>query len=673
MSEERWRRVEKLFHLVAALPLAERGAYLDAQCDEDEVRSQVEELLAWDEEAGDFIESAIGSASARAIEDHDPLGRKRTIGKYEIDGLIGRGGFGVVYRGRDPDLGREVAVKSCSALDPNLRRRFLQEAQIAARLQHPAIVVVHDLLLEEGVPFMVQELLGGEDLSALIARGERLSVAQRISILSQVARGLAYAHSQGVVHRDVKPSNIRLLADGSVKLLDFGVAKLLHEPTDLTQQGSALGTSGYLAPEQLEGGEVDERADLFAFGVVAYELLAERRPFHGATQAEVSYRLLHQEASALVAIWPRCPPALSQLVAGCLEKDRVRRPSTLAPVVAQLEALGRRHEGDPSWGAPPVLRESSGEPTAMIREDDPPRRRWALASVVALALLVVVVSLMRHRESNGPDRAALAPSFPPSSLPNVLAEPVNPGSAEHDSLLGQSRPAQERVLALGPTTTIVRENPAVASRSVNGESGDAKAAGEPPFEDPPSPVRELKMALAMSPVTQRDPGEHETNSSAPVTKLEAITTPIAAGAASQWPGVSPRPLTPADSLGTTGATDGESSAELDVEPTLQDEVLLRPGADVDRPRLIHYPTPVYPRSARRRRQEGQVLVAVLVDETGAVLQALIQRCEPRGLGFEEAALTAARAAQFAPAQRDGVAGKMWTDLPFEFSLGKERL
>ncbi len=687
MSDERWRRVETLFHAAVALPVAERGPYLDAHCDSAPLRRQVEELLSWDGEADGFIESAIGSASAQAIEDHDPLEHRRTIGKYEIYGAIGRGGFGVVYRGRDPDLGREVAVKSCSALDPSLRRRFLQEAQIAARLQHPAIVVVHDLLLEDGMPFMVQELLAGEDLSTLIARGARLpevrlSVAQRLSILTQVAQGLAYAHEQGVVHRDVKPANVRVLPDGSVKLLDFGVAKLLHEPTDLTQRGFALGTAGYLAPEQLEGGEIDERADIFSFGVLAFELLVERRPFRGATLSEVSYRLLHEEPPAVARLWPGCPPALGRLVGGCLEKSRERRPSTLAPVVDELSALRRRHQGDPVGESPPALVEASEESTRVVPRRGPHRWRWVLAAAAVLAL-VVTGSWMRQRGSQPPDGPALPVAAIPSTSPKGLAEPGGQGSAASDLPSGEGRPPAQRPTASGSLLTAEKAGRVASPAAANGEVGRQETIEEPLIEDPPLPVEELSedaapVAAARVADMQQRSGGQDAAASAPMTRLQAATgftpPPSTGPAADLFKGgeVADREIPAEPVAGATLAEAKPPAARPEVRDRGQPDALLTSGAGVERPRLIEVPPPVYPRSARRRRQEGQVVVAVLVDETGAVLQALVQHSEPRGLGFEEAALAAARAARFVPAQRDGVAGKMWTDLPFEFSLAKER-
>jgi len=159
------------------------------------------------------------------------------IGKYSIVGQIGTGGFGVVYEGRDPFLKRRVAIKTCSSDEPDIRDRFFREAEIAGNLQHRNIVTVHDFGVQDGIPFLVQEYLSGEDLDRLVARREALSPARRVEILAQAARGLEYAHSKGVIHRDIKPGNIRVTDEGLVKIMDFGIAKLSNVASHLTRSG----------------------------------------------------------------------------------------------------------------------------------------------------------------------------------------------------------------------------------------------------------------------------------------------------------------------------------------------------------------------------------------------------------------------------------------------------
>jgi serine/threonine-protein kinase len=260
------------------------------------------------------------------------------IGKYAIVGQIGTGGFGVVYEGRDPFLKRRVAIKTCNSEEPELRDRFFREAEIAGNLQHRNIVTVHDFGIQDGVPYLVQEYLTGEDLDRLVARREPLPAAQRVDILVQAARGLEYAHRHDVIHRDVKPANIRLTADGTVKIMDFGIAKLSNVASHLTRTGMALGTAAYLPPEQIRGTAVDHRADIFSFGVTAYELLSYKRPFGGKTISALFWELLQREPEPLAHHWPSCPPELEQVVSRCLAKEPQQRYAGFSELIPALEA-----------------------------------------------------------------------------------------------------------------------------------------------------------------------------------------------------------------------------------------------------------------------------------------------------------------------------------------------
>lgn len=270
---------------------------------------------------------------------HDPLEGRDRLGRYELIRRIGSGGVAVVYRGWDPEREADVAIKICTSANPKLRRRFLLEAQIAAALQHPNVTRVLDLGSEDDCPYLVQELLEGEDLSACIKRRDPMTLRERIAVLVQIARGLAHAHAQGVLHRDVKPRNIRVLPDGSVKIMDFGFAKLLDRDLNLTTKGVAIGTLGYVSPEQFRGEQVDARADVFSFGVLAYELLTGTRPFAGTSFPEISRRLLEEDPRPLHELNPECDPRLSGLIAACLVKDREWRLAGFEPILRELEAL----------------------------------------------------------------------------------------------------------------------------------------------------------------------------------------------------------------------------------------------------------------------------------------------------------------------------------------------
>jgi serine/threonine-protein kinase len=343
LQHRRWQQVQELFAAVAELPPEERARHLGRHCADAAVRAEVESLLASDVAADGFLESAIAAGSALFEADRDPLARRARVGKYELAERIGAGGFGAVWRAEDPLLGRQVAIKSCTSEDPKLRQRFLREAQIAARLQHPHITTVFDFGQQDDVPYLVQELLPGEDLAQQIRRRPTTTLAARLDILVQVGAALAYAHRRGVLHRDVKPANVRILPEGTAKLMDFGIAKLVHDDSGsgsgLTSGGVAFGTIGYMSPEQLNGEPPDRRSDIFAFGVLAYELLTYEQPFGGSSFSEVSLKLLEKEPPPLRERCPECPRGLAALVERCLVKDPAGRWQSMEPVVEGLEAM----------------------------------------------------------------------------------------------------------------------------------------------------------------------------------------------------------------------------------------------------------------------------------------------------------------------------------------------
>ncbi|HEY6555406.1 MAG TPA: protein kinase [Vicinamibacteria bacterium] len=293
------------------------------------------------------------------------------IGKYEVIRKIGQGGFGVVFEGRDPFIKRRVAIKTCSTEDDEIRKRFFREAEIAGNLQHRHVVTVFDLGVQDGVPYLVQEYLPGEDLAHKIKRRDPLDDFTKLSYLVQVAEGLEYAHAQGVVHRDIKPANIRILDDDSVKIMDFGIAKLASAETQLTHTGMAMGTAGYLPPEQIRGEKVDLRADIFSYGVMSYELLAGQRPFVADNMSAVLFQIIGQEPPPLPSVWPQCPPALERLVKKCLAKNPAERYASFTPLLADLRPIreGVRGHAAPVASAPETPTQVlSNVPTAVELE-----------------------------------------------------------------------------------------------------------------------------------------------------------------------------------------------------------------------------------------------------------------------------------------------------------------
>ena len=270
----------------------------------------------------------------------DKTGVGGSIGKYEIVEPIGSGGFATVFKAWDPVIKRAVAIKMCK-VGSDLHARFFQEAELAGRLQHPNITTIYECGVEGEVPFLVQELLSGEDLSALIARREAIPLAEKIRILVGVALGLEYAHHAGVIHRDIKPANIRLLESGAVKIMDFGIAKAIGAPSGLTGPGVTVGSSSYMSPEQVSGDPVDFRTDIFSFGVVAYELFTFRQPFHDDNLFRLLETIVKEDAESLARVAPDLPLELVTLVERAMQKDPADRFASMKQMRDLLAAAHR--------------------------------------------------------------------------------------------------------------------------------------------------------------------------------------------------------------------------------------------------------------------------------------------------------------------------------------------
>ena len=267
-------------------------------------------------------------------------GRVATIGKYLVERVLGRGSTGTVYLARDPALDRRVAVKVLTpgpADPPELRVRFLREAEAAGRLRHPNIVAVYGVGEDAGQPYIAMEYVEGVDLEQVIQGGERYPVEWALDVLRQVCEGLACAHRNGIVHRDMKPANIRVSSAGEVKIMDFGLARV--PSSTLTQSGRLLGTIQYMAPEQLEGASVDNRADIFSVGAIAYELVARRKPFQGESLPAVMLEILHGAPDP--AALPATPysPGLERIILKALARDREHRYPSLEAMHADLARL----------------------------------------------------------------------------------------------------------------------------------------------------------------------------------------------------------------------------------------------------------------------------------------------------------------------------------------------
>jgi eukaryotic-like serine/threonine-protein kinase len=306
------------------------------------------------------------------------------LGIYEIVAPLGAGGMGEVYRARDQSLDREVAIKVLPkewSSDHDRLRRFEQEARAAAALNHPNILAVYNFsTTEDHAPYLVTELLQGQTLRERLQQAE-IPVRKAVEYALQTVRGLAAAHAHGIVHRDLKPENLFLTRDGVVKILDFGLAKLVRpdgsEPqgsgatVSMTELGVVLGTAGYMSPEQVRGLALDHRTDLFSLGAILYEMLCAKRAFEGKTTADTMSAILKEEPAELSGVGRNLPPGLGRIVRRCLEKDAAERFQSAQDLAFNLEFFSREENGS---GAAKVIPAKPGRP-------------WPIVLLIALSLL----------------------------------------------------------------------------------------------------------------------------------------------------------------------------------------------------------------------------------------------------------------------------------------------
>ncbi len=290
------------------------------------------------------------------------------IGRYEIEKELGRGAMGAVFRARDPQIGRTVAIKvilTANLAPDDLQQyklRFYREAQAAGQMSHPGIVTIHDITEDEsGQPFLVMEFIEGTPLDRKMSErtGELLPMDESLAITHQVALALDYAHRRGVIHRDVKPANVMVTPDGHCKIADFGIAKL--EGTQLTQTGHLLGTPAYMSPEQFSGAAVDSRSDLFSLGAMLYWMLTGEKPFAGETLTAVSFKVVFTAPIPVHQLNPALPVDLDTVISRCLAKNPADRYGTCKELAADLDALRR---GKPITATP--LPAAAAVPAAVL-------------------------------------------------------------------------------------------------------------------------------------------------------------------------------------------------------------------------------------------------------------------------------------------------------------------
>jgi serine/threonine protein kinase len=409
MTPERWQEVEEMLQAALDRPAHERASFIAKGCvDDDGLKREAISLVDAYEEAGDFIEQPAMAHDAQVlIGGNLDTNIGRDLGPYRIVERIGEGGMGEVYLALDGRLDRLVALKMLPvyfASDDERLRRFQREARAASALNHPNILTIHEVGQSEGVPFIATEFIHGQTIRELIA-GQELSFPEVLDVAEQVASGLSAAHSAGIVHRDIKPENIMRRTDGLVKILDFGIAKLMEqrEPdskgnqsgvTAQTEAGTVMGTVNYMSPEQARGLPVDERTDIWSLGVVLYEMSAHGLPFTGATRIDTIVSILEREPRPLFETLNKLYPpsnAFKRVIAKALRKERTERYQTTAELVADLKNIRQ------------ALRSSGPSRNLHIREGDemprePSTRRYASPLLsLALVLMFTVAGIFLHR------------------------------------------------------------------------------------------------------------------------------------------------------------------------------------------------------------------------------------------------------------------------------------
>ena len=380
MNPERWQQIDQLFHSALERNGGERVAFLAQAClEDDRLRQEVESLLSFHDLATSFIEKPAGDAAAEFLSERNVrLTPGMMVNRYKILDLLGKGGMGEVYLAEDTELHRRIALKVLPAgftRDSDRVRRFVREAHAASALNHPNIVTIHEIGRLDDVHFIVTEFIEGQTLREQFRGGMRL--AEALDVAVQVASALAAAHAAGIVHRDIKPENIMLRRDGYVKVLDFGLAKLVEKQMPLqhrekepaaTNPGMVMGTVNYMSPEQARGLDVDARTDLWSLGVVLYEMVTGRVPFEGETTSHVVVSILESDPAQL-KIHDELPPELKQIITKTLRKDSIERYQTARELAFDLKSLKQQLETDNRLLSHLRL-DGSGRETA-IRGDGP--------------------------------------------------------------------------------------------------------------------------------------------------------------------------------------------------------------------------------------------------------------------------------------------------------------
>jgi serine/threonine-protein kinase len=493
MTPERWHRIEDLFHQALKRDADARRAFLAEACaGDDALRREVDSLLVAHEEADSFIERPAGDLAAEIMAGARTVARRGDeIGPFRVTRLLGRGGMGEVYLAEDSRLGRRVALKLLPAEragDPDRRARFKREARAAAALSHPNACAIYEVgETDDGRHFLAMEYVEGETLRHRLG-GAPLEVTRAIEVAVQVAEALAAAHEAGIVHRDVKPENVMLRDDGYVKVLDFGVAKLIataaqsadttapaNRAAPTTKPGEVVGTTLYMSPEQARGLAVDARTDIWSLGCVLYEMLAGRAPFERETPADVLVAIVEREPPPLRTLATEAiPDELERIVAKALRKDREKRYRTSKELLGDLRRLKEELELGAHLGrSAPTRGDGAAVQTDSSRARDRETERWSVTPawrlVPAAALVAIVAGALVYAWF-----ASRASVTPAPEVRSLAVLPLKPLDASADYLgLGI---ADATIRQLSQTGTLVVRPVSAVRRYLTDETDALTAA-----------------------------------------------------------------------------------------------------------------------------------------------------------------------------------------------------
>ena len=425
MTPERWQRVEEIFQVALDLPEADRASALTHACAGDvELQREAHSLLEAHEAAVDFLEqSALEVDADVLIQEGDERRAGSRIGHYEIVQRLGSGGMGEVYLARDERLARLVALKILPTYfvsDAERLRRFQTEARAASALNHANILTVYEVGESDETHFISAEYIDGQTIRELIA-DDSLTLGETLDIVNQLLSGLSAAHAAGIVHRDIKPDNVMRRKDGTVKILDFGIAKLVEDSaselstltsgvTRRTELGAILGTIAYVSPEQARGLAVDERSDVWSVGVVLYEMLAGRKPFSGATNADMIVSILERRPAPLFESQVSALAMLQRIVGKALSKNVNERYQAAAEMLADLEDV-KRDIAFTRRSSTITADTTIADARELTRSVSSRRYAGSIAAIGLLAIFITASVILYRRNTSRITEAPLPPTY----------------------------------------------------------------------------------------------------------------------------------------------------------------------------------------------------------------------------------------------------------------------